>query len=131
YSVVIRVPINGADVFLLAFSVTNKASYENIYKIWFPELRHYSPNVPIVLVGTKLDLRDDKQYLNDHLTVVPITTEQDDELRMLIGAVTYIECSKNSTGKLMCVFFNKILFKPGLTCFIESFANIFFQSLNF
>lgn len=74
----------GADVFLLAFSLTSKASYENIYKKvintlgmfsfsfhaslcplfvshdllffsqWIPELRHYAPNVPIVLVGTKL-----------------------------------------------------------------------------
>ncbi|XLS78410.1 hypothetical protein HN51_062635, partial [Arachis hypogaea] len=26
----------------------------NIFKKWIPELRHYAPNVPIVLVGTKL-----------------------------------------------------------------------------
>lgn len=73
----------GADVFLLCFSLISKASYENIskkvimitslhfnlyfevfnelflhylftYIQWIPELRHYSPNVPIVLVGTKL-----------------------------------------------------------------------------
>ncbi|KAK8503993.1 hypothetical protein V6N12_033210 [Hibiscus sabdariffa] len=50
-----------ADVFLLAFSLISKASYENIHKNWILELRHYAPNVPVVLVGTKLDLRDDKQ----------------------------------------------------------------------
>ncbi|CAN1166124.1 Rac-like GTP-binding protein 7 [Linum perenne] len=44
----------GADVFLLAFSLISRASYENIHKKWIPELRHYAPNVPIVLVGTKL-----------------------------------------------------------------------------
>lgn len=79
----------GADVFLLAFSLISKASYENIHKKvhsfclfrsicvfikiiiihflldikmtsligvlqWIPELKHYAPNVPIVLVGTKL-----------------------------------------------------------------------------
>ncbi|KAG8385491.1 hypothetical protein BUALT_Bualt03G0050900 [Buddleja alternifolia] len=66
----------GADVFLLAYSLTSKASYENIYKKWMPELRHYAPNVPIVLVGTKLDLREDKQYLSDHPGAVPITTAQ-------------------------------------------------------
>jgi len=82
----------GADVFLLAFSLISKASYENVSKkvreltnyffksrsqlvfrhcrtglisgcfyslIWFqwiPELRHYAPGVPIILVGTKLGM---------------------------------------------------------------------------
>ena len=27
---------------------------------WLPEVKHYSPRTPIVLVGTKLDLRKDK-----------------------------------------------------------------------
>ncbi|QHO11218.1 Rac-like GTP-binding protein [Arachis hypogaea] len=40
----------GADVFLLAFSLISRASYENVAKKWIPELRH----VPIILVGTKL-----------------------------------------------------------------------------
>jgi small GTP-binding protein len=46
----------GADVFLLAFSLISKASYENISKKWIPELRHYAPSVPIILVGTKLGM---------------------------------------------------------------------------
>ncbi|AQK67932.1 Rho-related protein from plants 9 [Zea mays] len=62
----------GADVFLLAFSLISKASYEN----WIPELKHYAPGVPIILVGTKLDLRDDKQFFVDHPGAVPITTAQ-------------------------------------------------------
>lgn len=31
-----------------------------ILKQWYPEVRHHCPNTPIILVGTKLDLRDDK-----------------------------------------------------------------------
>ncbi|MQL88617.1 hypothetical protein Taro_021182 [Colocasia esculenta] len=46
----------GADVFLLAFSLISKASYENVTKKWIPELRHYAPGVPIILVGTKLGI---------------------------------------------------------------------------
>ncbi|CAH2064401.1 unnamed protein product [Thlaspi arvense] len=37
----------GADVFILAFSLISKASYENVSKKWIPELKHYAPGVPI------------------------------------------------------------------------------------
>ncbi|KAH9748903.1 Rac-like GTP-binding protein 7 [Citrus sinensis] len=80
----------GADVFLLAFSLISKASYENVYKKWIPELRHYAPNVPIVLVGTKL--------------ATPITTSQGEELKKMIGAVTYLECSAKTQENIKTVF---------------------------
>ncbi|KVH96526.1 Small GTPase superfamily [Cynara cardunculus var. scolymus] len=63
---------------------------------WIPELRHYAPGVPIILVGTKLDLRDDKQFFTDHPGAVPITTAQGEELKKLIGAPAYIECSSKT-----------------------------------
>ncbi|CAN1327292.1 Rac-like GTP-binding protein 7 [Linum perenne] len=94
----------GADVFLLAFSLISRASYENIHKKWIPELRHYAPNVPIVLVGTKLDLRDDKQYLIDHPGATPITAAQGEELRKMVGAVAYIECSSKTQQNVKTVF---------------------------
>lgn len=94
----------GADVFLLAFSLISKASYENITKKWIPELRHYAPQVPIVLVGTKLDLRDDKQYLADHPGATPIATSQGEELRKAIGAAIYIECSSKTQQNVKTVF---------------------------
>ncbi|CAI0435601.1 unnamed protein product [Linum tenue] len=94
----------GADVFILAFSLISKASYENIAKKWIPELRHYAPGVPIILVGTKLDLRDDKQFFNDHPGAVPITTAQGEELKKLIGAPAYIECSSKTQQNVKAVF---------------------------
>ncbi|XP_059459923.1 rac-like GTP-binding protein 5 isoform X1 [Corylus avellana] len=125
----------GADVFILAFSLISKASYENVAKKWIPELRHYAPGVPIILVGTKLDLRDDKQFFIDHPGAVPITTAQvkliapciflfsyprpllylnvwfdfwfslkGEELRKLIGAPAYIECSSKTQQNVKAVF---------------------------
>ncbi|KAB2040874.1 hypothetical protein ES319_D02G112600v1 [Gossypium barbadense] len=86
----------GADVFILAFSLISKASYENVTKKWIPELNHYAPGVPIVLVGTKLDLRDDSQYLADHPSALPISTAQGEELKKQIESSSYIECSAKS-----------------------------------
>ncbi|KAI3744872.1 hypothetical protein L1987_57968 [Smallanthus sonchifolius] len=94
----------GADVFLLAFSLISRPSYENISKKWISELRHYAPTVPIVLVGTKLDLREDKQYLSDHPNVTPITTSQGEELKKTIGAAVYIECSSKTQQNVKGVF---------------------------
>ncbi|PPD88704.1 hypothetical protein GOBAR_DD14348 [Gossypium barbadense] len=83
----------GADVFILAFSLISKASSENVSKKWIPELKHYAPGVPIILVGTKHDLREDKQFFIDHPGAVPISTAQGEELQKLIGSPAYIECS--------------------------------------
>ncbi|KAF2310139.1 hypothetical protein GH714_006708 [Hevea brasiliensis] len=85
----------GADVFILAFSLISKASYENVAKKWIPELRHYAPGVPVILVGTKLDLREDKQFFIDH---PGRGTEK------LIGAPAYIECSSKTQQNVKAVF---------------------------
>lgn len=45
------------DVFLICYSVKSKESFDNVKVKWIPELRHHSPGVPVVLVGTKIDLR--------------------------------------------------------------------------
>ncbi|XP_074556542.1 rac-like GTP-binding protein ARAC4 isoform X3 [Curcuma longa] len=94
----------GADVFLLAFSLISKASYENVAKKWIPELRHYAPGVPIILVGTKLDLRDDKQFFIDHPGASLISTTQGEELKKQIGAAAYIECSSKTQQNVKAVF---------------------------
>ncbi|GFP89050.1 rac-like GTP-binding protein arac3 [Phtheirospermum japonicum] len=94
----------GADVFILSFSLISKASYENIPKKWIPELRHYAPGVPIILVGTKLDLREDKHFFVDHPGAVPISTAQGEELKKMIGAAAYIECSAKTQQNVKAVF---------------------------
>ncbi|KAJ4761463.1 Rac-like GTP-binding protein 3 [Rhynchospora pubera] len=94
----------GADVFVLAFSLVSRASYENVLKKWIPELHHYAPGVPIVLVGTKLDLREDRHYLIDHPGMLPVTTAQGEELRRQIGAAYYIECSSKTQQNVKAVF---------------------------
>lgn len=35
----------------------SRASFENLPDKWVPELRHFCPNIPIVVVATKKDVR--------------------------------------------------------------------------
>lgn len=51
-----------------------------------------------------VDLRDDKQFFADHPGAVPITTSQGEELRKLIGAPVYIECSSKTQQNVKAVF---------------------------
>ncbi|XWS26829.1 hypothetical protein CRYUN_Cryun26dG0063600 [Craigia yunnanensis] len=94
----------GTDIFVLAFSLISRASYENVLKKWMPELRRFASNVPIVLVGTKLDLREDRAYLADQMGSNIITSSQGEELRKQIGAAAYIECSSKTQQNVKAVF---------------------------
>jgi cell division control protein 42 len=49
------------DVFLVCFSVTSPASFENVKEKWLPEVHHHCPGVPCLIVGTQIDLREDSQ----------------------------------------------------------------------
>eukprot|EP00457_Paulinella_chromatophora_P015803 gb/GEZN01016485.1/.p1 GENE.gb/GEZN01016485.1/~~gb/GEZN01016485.1/.p1 ORF type:complete len:197 (-),score=31.25 gb/GEZN01016485.1/:173-763(-) len=83
------------DVFLACFSVASKSSFENIKGRWAPELQHHSPGVPVILIGTKADLRND-QSANSALNskgLQMVTTEEGKEMAKTIGALEYIECS--------------------------------------
>uniref|UniRef100_A0A158PBD8 SB domain-containing protein n=1 Tax=Angiostrongylus cantonensis TaxID=6313 RepID=A0A158PBD8_ANGCA len=51
------------DVFLVCFSLVNPASFENVRAKWYPEVSHHCPTTPIILVGTKADLRDDGETI--------------------------------------------------------------------
>ena len=66
------------DVFLICFSLVNPASFENVRAKWYPEVRHHCNNVPIILVGTKLDLREDKETIEKlkDKRLAPITYPQ-------------------------------------------------------
>ena len=52
-----------ANVFLICFSTVNPASFENVKAKWLPEVKSHCPNVPIMLVGTQMDLRNDASTL--------------------------------------------------------------------
>ena len=96
------------DVFLVAFSLISRASFENVKQKWYPELKHHCPNVPMILVGTKLDLRSDPNTVAKLKEKVPPTTpitfEEGLDMAKTISAVKYLECSALTQKGLKSVF---------------------------
>lgn len=94
------------DVFLVCFSVTSPASFENVREKWFPEVHHHCPGVPCLIVGTQTDLRDDPQ-VRDKLSkqkMQPVRKEDGERMAKDLGAVKYVECSALTQFKLKDVF---------------------------
>ena len=88
-----------ANVFALSFSVSNRASFEHVETYWLPELQQHCPDVPIVLIGTKIDLRDDTKQDENF-----ISKHEGMEMMTRIGAVEYHETSSLTTHGVEDVF---------------------------
>ncbi|GFO04698.1 GTP-binding protein rhoa [Plakobranchus ocellatus] len=46
------------DVALICFSLADQDTLTNVVENWYPEIRYFCGNVPIILVGNKKDIRD-------------------------------------------------------------------------
>src|SRR3989337_125004 len=58
-----------SDVFLICFSITSRNSFNNVVEKWVPEVNHHCPFTPILLVGTKVDLRCDRKVIEQMSSV--------------------------------------------------------------
>ena len=90
------------DVILMCFSIDSPDSLQNIPEKWVPEVKHFCPNVPIVLVGNKKDLR----YYSGQMWLIKtdlivrsngsakcVRTQEGEQMATRIGAVAYVENS--------------------------------------
>lgn len=96
----------GTDVFIIAFSLVNPSSFENVRSKWIPEIQHHCPGTSFILVGTKLDMRDDQTVI-DELAAKgqhPITYQQGVQMAKEVGAAKYIECSAKTRRGLKNAF---------------------------
>jgi len=83
------------DVILMCFSIDSPDSLENIPEKWVPEVKHFCPNVPIVLVGNKKDLRNDDYTIKElqRAKQQPVSYSEGEQMASRIGAKSYLECS--------------------------------------
>jgi len=110
------------DVFLVCFSVTSPASFENVKEKWFPEVHHHCPGVPCLIVGTQIDLRDDTQVIEKlaRQKQRPVANEQGERLARELGAVKYVECSALTQKGLKNVFDEVSAYSLQAICWCES-----------
>ena len=79
---------------------------ENINSKWVPEVRHHCPDTPIVLVGTKKDLRDDPEFIKilEEKDQKPITQKDGEAMKQTVGAADFGECSARTQDGLRDIF---------------------------
>ncbi|MCJ1398496.1 Rho GTPase [Xylographa trunciseda] len=84
-----------AHVILIGFSIDTPDSLDNVTHKWVEEATERCPDVPIILVGLKKDLRDDPIAQEEmrkkslHFT----TSKEGNDIAHEIGARKYLECS--------------------------------------
>lgn len=95
------------EIFLCCFSVVSPDSFENVRSKWIPEIYHHSPkDILILLIGTKLDLRDDMDVLDklSDRNQKAVTPEQGKRLAKELGLVDYQECSAATQAGVSEIF---------------------------
>jgi len=94
------------DVFLICFSIISPSSFDNVKSKWYPEIQHHAPGVPMILVGTKSDLRGDHTMVSTLAAkgLHMVTHEEAVARQKECGAVNYLECSALTQEGLKTVF---------------------------
>ncbi|KAK4518944.1 uncharacterized protein ATC70_009171 [Mucor velutinosus] len=85
----------GTHVILLCFAIDSPDSLDNVQEKWITELYTYIPNVPIILVGCKKDLRDDEKTVEElhQIGQKPVSYKEGQAAAEAIKAEKYMECS--------------------------------------
>lgn len=94
------------DVFLLCFDVTRPSTLQSVRVKWNEKLKNEFLSVPVVLVGTKIDLRDDERVVGEleKQGLLPVSHAQGVEMQQEINASSYVECSSLKHQNLRVVF---------------------------
>ncbi|EUB59193.1 Transforming protein RhoA [Echinococcus granulosus] len=89
----------GVRVILLCYAVDSLTSLSNVVHTWSPEVRRFCPQVPVLLVGCKSDLRGLER---SRLRLVD--PKEAAEVQKRIEARIHIECSAKTLSNVYTVF---------------------------
>jgi Ras homolog gene family, member A len=93
---------SNTHILLICYSVDNQDSLEHTEQRWLPEVCHFCPGTPFLLVACKLDLREEREKAGMEF----VSIEQGDSMAKRIGAKAYVECSA-MTGEGVSNVFRK------------------------
>ncbi|KAH6907462.1 GTP-binding protein rho5 [Coprinopsis sp. MPI-PUGE-AT-0042] len=96
----------GAHVFLICFSIDSPESLDNVLQKRAGEVIHFCPEVPIILVGCKKDLRNSSATLQklEKMNQRPVSLQEVKPIKQAIGAKYYLECSAKTGEGLHDLF---------------------------
>ncbi|ODM87034.1 Ras-like GTP-binding protein Rho1 [Orchesella cincta] len=95
-----------SNAVLVCFAVDAPDSLENVAEKWSPEIQYYCRGIPVILVGNKMDLRDDPNTIHklSKKQQEPVTFADAVWVAQKIGAQAYLECSAKSGERVQNVF---------------------------
>jgi Ras family protein A len=91
---------------LICFAIGSPDSLDNVHEKWISEVRHFCRGLPIILVGTKMDLRDDPHEISELLKSDrhPVTPSEGEKAGKKIRALKYLECSAKTNEGVREIF---------------------------
>ncbi|KAJ9682024.1 hypothetical protein PVL29_018085 [Vitis rotundifolia] len=87
-----------ADAVVLTYACDQPATLDRLSTFWLPELRRLEVKVPVIVVGCKLDLRDENQQMSLEQVMSPI-------MQQFREIETCIECSASTHIQIPEVFY--------------------------
>lgn len=87
-----------ADAVVLTYACDQPATLDHLSTFWLHELRRLEVKVPVIVVGCKLDLRDERHSLSLEQVMAPI-------MRLFREIETCIECSSANLVQVPEVFY--------------------------
>ncbi|XP_046806550.1 ras-like GTP-binding protein RhoL [Lucilia cuprina] len=88
-----------SDCLILCYAINSPTSFKSISSYWLPEIRTHCKEVPVILVGTKLDLRSNMKC---------ITTKQGARLRKKTKMLSFFECSSKDINSLQTLIIEAV-----------------------
>ena len=85
------------DVVVIVCSVASPESFKNAETKWIPQAEKQLPGKPVILVGTKTDLRNKKD-------TITVTYKEGAKLAKKTGVRKYVECSAKELNSVKAVF---------------------------
>ncbi|GAB7350696.1 hypothetical protein MBLNU459_g1255t1 [Dothideomycetes sp. NU459] len=93
------------DLLFVCFAIDCPNSLENVMDKWYPEVLHFCPTTPIILLGLKSDLRNKRTCIDLLKTqgLTPVTQAQGQAVAKKMGAL-YMECSSKEMNGVHEIF---------------------------